>query len=222
MHPELESLPVVLLRLIVSLLIGALLGFEREQQQRPAGLRTHMLVTLGATLFSMVSILAAGEDHDRGRIAAQVVTGIGFLGAGTIMRHGSTVKGLTTAASLWTAAALGVAIGFGWYVAGIVAAILAFVVLAFVKHFEDLISRDKAPLKLAITAAPGKDPLPRIIETARLLGAEPGKVTFGPETMSEGLHFIIGFSLPESLPAATVAGTIQGLDGVRDVEPGRP
>jgi putative Mg2+ transporter-C (MgtC) family protein len=107
------------LRLIVAAMLGALVGIERERRSHPAGMRTHLLVSVGAAAFTILSIeyfLAPGADP--GRIAAQIVTGIGFLGAGAILKDGSSIKGLTTAASLWVVAAIGMAAGAGaWGVA---------------------------------------------------------------------------------------------------------
>src|SRR2546426_8834199 len=111
-------------RLCLAALLGGLVGLERETHSQPAGLRTHMIVSLGACLMMLVSIYMTKLDParaDPGRIAAQVVTGIGFLGAGAIMRFGMSVKGLTTAASLWTAAGIGLAAGCGYWKAGSVA-----------------------------------------------------------------------------------------------------
>src|SRR5690606_8844195 len=100
----------LLLKLGYAALLAGLVGIEREISGRPAGIRTHMLVGIGAALFSMTGEAFAG---DQGRVAAQVVTGVGFLGAGTIMRMGGEVKGLTTAASVWATAAIGMAVAVG-------------------------------------------------------------------------------------------------------------
>jgi putative Mg2+ transporter-C (MgtC) family protein len=101
-------------RLILAAALGAALGFERELRQKSAGLRTNILIAVGAALFTLMSIeMADGEGADPTRIAAQIVTGIGFLGAGAIMRTGSGIQGLTTAATVWVNAAVGVAAGGG-------------------------------------------------------------------------------------------------------------
>jgi putative Mg2+ transporter-C (MgtC) family protein len=105
-------------RLIGAAILGAGIGFERERHDHPAGIRTHMLVSVGAAAFTVLSIYSFGEGSDPGRVAAQIVTGIGFLGAGSILKGGGTVHGLTTAASLWVVAAVGMAAGAGaWGVA---------------------------------------------------------------------------------------------------------
>ena len=113
----------VVLRLFLSVLCGAVMGLERELKDKAAGLRTHILVCIGATLFMMTSVSVAlshsyAGDVDPSRIAAGVVTGIGFLGAGAIIRYGASIRGLTTAASIWVVAAIGLAVGAGMYKAG--------------------------------------------------------------------------------------------------------
>jgi len=114
----------VILRLLLSAFFGGLVGMEREANNRPAGLRTHVLVSLGSTLIMMISIDAfrgmgaSGNGGEPARLAAQVVSGIGFLGAGTILRDGTNIKGLTTAASLWVCGGIGLAVGSGYYLGG--------------------------------------------------------------------------------------------------------
>lgn len=111
----------IALRLGCAMLVGLIIGTEREYTHRPAGMRTHILVALGACVVSIVGEMlfvqyhALGATPDPARLSAQVITGVGFLGAGTIMKEGATVKGLTTAASIWAVACLGLACGFGYY-----------------------------------------------------------------------------------------------------------
>lgn len=104
-------------RLLLAAILGGLIGWEREHVHRPAGLRTNILVALGSALFTILSYTAFGSQADPSRVAAQVVVGIGFLGAGTLVQTREWVKGLTTAAGLWTVAAIGMACGIGAYVA---------------------------------------------------------------------------------------------------------
>jgi putative Mg2+ transporter-C (MgtC) family protein len=108
-----------MLRLLLAAALGAAVGLERERHDHPAGMRTHLLVSLGSGAFTILSIYAfAGPNSDPSRVAAQIVTGIGFLGAGAILKAGTTIRGLTTAASLWVVAAIGMAAGAGaWGVA---------------------------------------------------------------------------------------------------------
>lgn len=128
----------VLLRLVVACALGTSIGFERELREREAGIRTHLLVSLGAALFTLVSaygfhvFLTSGDAQigtDPTRIAAQIVTGIGFLGAGAIIRDGLSVRGLTTAATLWIVAAIGMASGAGYYWPAVAATLLTLLAL---------------------------------------------------------------------------------------------
>ena len=119
-----------LLRMLVALLLGAAVGWEREMQRQPAGFRTHALVGLGAAIFTVVSAFGfPGPLSDPTRIAAQIVTGIGFLGGGAILHYRGNVRGLTTAASLWAVAAVGMAAGAGLYVVAVGGAALVIVTL---------------------------------------------------------------------------------------------
>ncbi|MCX7942444.1 MAG: MgtC/SapB family protein [Dictyoglomaceae bacterium] len=128
----------IIFRLLLSILLGGLVGWEREKEEKPAGLRTHILVSLGSTLIMIVSAYGflGKYQADPGRIAAQVITGIGFIGAGTILRTGSTIKGLTTAASIWTVSGIGLAIGIGFYLPAIFTTLLVVATLIFARKLE--------------------------------------------------------------------------------------
>lgn len=127
----------IFLRLAAALVAGGAIGFERERDSQPAGLRTHMILALGAALVMILSINIAVEfGSDPARLAAQVVSGIGFLGAGAILRFGFNVKGLTTASTLWTTAMVGMAIGYGYYLVALFAVVIMLVVLTLVERFE--------------------------------------------------------------------------------------
>ncbi|HYM53250.1 MAG TPA: MgtC/SapB family protein [Candidatus Dormibacteraeota bacterium] len=130
------------MRLAAGLVLGAVIGFERELHRQPAGFRTHSLVALGAALFTIVSAYAfVGPGVDPTRIAAQIVSGIGFIGAGTILQHRGSVRGLTTAASLWAVAAIGTAAGAGLLVMAVVGTALILVVLALLDRVEEFARR---------------------------------------------------------------------------------
>ncbi|MGG7057467.1 MgtC/SapB family protein [Clostridium tertium] len=142
----------IIIRLILALIIGGLIGYERELQNRAAGFRTHILVCLGATIISLLQIdignkaiamidmnekLAEVIKVDYGRLGAQVITGVGFIGAGAIIHTKGNIKGLTTAATLWIVACLGLSIGMGEYFISIFATIIIFITLVFLKRIED-------------------------------------------------------------------------------------
>jgi putative Mg2+ transporter-C (MgtC) family protein len=130
-------------RLVIAAALGSVIGVERERLSWAAGLRTHMLVCVGSSLFMLVSAFGfvdvLGTPHvvlDPSRVAAQVVSGIGFLGAGSILLRGETIRGLTTAASLWSVAAVGLAVGGGLYTAAIAATLIILIILAGIKPLE--------------------------------------------------------------------------------------
>ncbi len=122
---------IILLKILLAVALSGLIGLEREHKHRPAGLRTHVLVCVGATLTMMISqfMVDKGLTTDIARLGAQVISGIGFLGAGTIIREGDRVRGLTTAATLWATACIGLAIGIGYYLGAVIAALTMLLVL---------------------------------------------------------------------------------------------
>lgn len=132
----------VALRLSCAMIVGIVIGLEREYTHRPAGLRTHILVALGACVVSVTGEIlfsqynALGAMPDPARLSAQVITGVGFLGAGTIMKEGVNVKGLTTAASVWVVACLGIASGFGYYALALLGTVFIFITLTVVEGLQ--------------------------------------------------------------------------------------
>src|SRR5580765_8102991 len=130
-----------LLRLALAAALGGAIGLEREFRHKPAGLRTNMLIALGSALFAILSVELGAGAGSPDRIAAQVVTGIGFLGAGAILRSGDHIHGLTTAATIWVNAAIGMAAGLGSYTIATVGAAITLVVLALLPIMENLVER---------------------------------------------------------------------------------
>ena len=141
----------ILIRLFLAMLVGGVIGYDREYKNRPAGFRTHILVCVGAAVATMIEVkmnqdtvnqilkhpeLASAIKTDMGRYGAQVITGIGFLGAGTILHDKGSIKGLTTAASIWVVACIGLAVGHGYYFLSIASAIGVYIVLVIFKKFE--------------------------------------------------------------------------------------
>ncbi len=133
------GLAAIALRLACAMLVGIVIGLEREFTHRPAGLRTHILVALGACVASIMGEMIFSHfttGADPARLSAQVITGVGFLGAGTIMKEGASVKGLTTAASVWAVACLGIASGFGYYALTLLGLVFIFVTLTIVETLQ--------------------------------------------------------------------------------------
>ena len=138
--PDVAQLTRLVVRLLLAALLGGILGYEREHHGKAAGIRTHMLVAIGAALFVLVPQQAGVESADMTRVIQGVVAGIGFLGAGAIIKGSAeeSVKGLTTAAGIWLTAAIGIACGLGRESTAILSALLAFAILALVPHLTRL------------------------------------------------------------------------------------
>ena len=156
-------------RLLLAAVLGGAIGAERELNDQAAGLRTHMLLTIGACLFTLISAygFGSGIGTDPSRLAAQIVTGIGFLGGGAIVRHGLTVKGLTTAASIWATASVGVAIGAGSYVLGIGGTVLVVGTLFGLRRVSNLLQRwGVSREEYVLSTRPGFD-VQRVVDAVR-------------------------------------------------------
>jgi putative Mg2+ transporter-C (MgtC) family protein len=148
----------IVIRLLVAGALAALVGLERERQGQPAGLRTHIIVVAGASLAMSLSINLAMQfrplvpNGDPARLAAQVISGIGFLGAGAILRYGASIKGLTTAASLWTMAIVGLVVGAGYYIPAVAATVLLLVALTILNMLEHRLLQPFVTMVLLISA----------------------------------------------------------------------
>ena len=148
----------VIIKLILAVIVGGFTGYEREKSNQFAGFRTHILVAIGSCITSIIALelftkYSSISTMDPARLPAQVLSGIGFLGAGAILKNSNGIRGLTTAAGIWTTACIGIAIGYGQYVAGIVAWLLVMATLYILKNFDKVISkRSQTVLKSTITS----------------------------------------------------------------------
>jgi putative Mg2+ transporter-C (MgtC) family protein len=160
-----KSTAAMTMAMVLAIVLGGMIGLEREIRGRAAGLRTHMLVCVGSTLFTLVSVnLSRG---DPGRIAAQVVSGIGFLGAGAIIREGMNIRGLTTAASIWTTAAIGLALGAGprFGELAVIGTVIVVFTLWIVDRFEDWVEAKVYKLvDLVVELRDAQDSSARVLE----------------------------------------------------------
>jgi len=215
------------LRLALSAALGSLIGWERERHGRAAGLRTHMLLAMGCTLVTLVSFSVAGGSagYDPGRIASSVMTGIGFLGAGVIIRQGINVLGLTTAASIWVTAGIGLAVGAGLYIEAVGASVLTVAVLIPLRALEARLVRKEVreSLKLdfegaAVSISAVKTALAAYGIEIRSYGLTRGRSTAGSEK-PERLSYELVLKCPDDveLDAATTAlmDTFRGSGLVR-------
>jgi putative Mg2+ transporter-C (MgtC) family protein len=198
--------------LLLALLLGALVGLEREIGAQPAGLRTHMLVAVGAALFTV-----AGYElgSDRTRIAAQVVTGIGFLGAGAIFKEGVNISGLTTAAALWVTAAIGVAAGLRLYWAAVVVTAVALAALWLFKVAEANWLPDRHRIRVTLILAPGH-PLDEVERAA--VAAVPGAHVLRIDYAGHDQSIVLTAHGDGGTSLSAVAEALRRLDGVRGVE----
>jgi putative Mg2+ transporter-C (MgtC) family protein len=201
-------------RLLLATLLTGLIGFEREATGKAAGLRTHSMVGFGAALFTIVSI-AGFDEGDPARVAAQIVTGIGFLGAGAIWRSEDRVRGLTTAAGLWAAAAIGMGIGSGLLLIGTVGTLITLVVLLGLRRVDMVIARRIAitPDQIAVTI----DNVARIKQVIKLverIDDSVDEISF--ERNPDGTGVLVIAVEPDR--AKMISEMIQSMKGVAEVE----
>lgn len=212
----------VLIRIILACLLGGLIGMERESVNRPAGFRTHILVCMGSTLVMLTGIFLFNNyrgltNLDPARLGAQVISGIGFLGAGTILREGLTVKGLTTAASLWAVACIGLAIGSGFYLGAIVATFFVFVILFFFSKFEIYVSKrhNEINLKIVTINKPGQ---------IGKIGTKLGKMNISIQNISlkpvdtHSIAVILILKIPRGVNQSDVLAALLSLEGIDNAE----
>jgi putative Mg2+ transporter-C (MgtC) family protein len=206
-----------LARLLLAALLGGAIGAERELSDQPAGPRTHMLLTIGACLFTLTSAYGFGHSSDPSRVAAQIVTGIGFLGGGAILRHGATVRGMTTAGSIWATTAIGVVAGTGRFILAIGSTVLILGTLTGLKAFRNVLRRYAIGREeISFTTRPGfrLQEVTALIrrENGQLRGLDHERVDGGGERVTMVLRLPRGYSTERLLEALT------DLDGVREVD----
>lgn len=207
-----------ILRLALAMLMGGLIGLERELINRPAGFRTHTLVCMGAALVMTTSEYLFHNYYqfvnlDPARLGAQVVSGIGFLGAGSIINDGHRVRGLTTAASLWVVACIGLAVGAGFYIGAISAFIMCYITLISLKRFEHVIEKRRGNVQ--------------VVTRLKNMPGEIGKITsvLGrfrvhimdievEDTDDESMKVVFFVSLPPVMDKNTLLAELERIDGV--------
>ncbi len=207
---------MMFLKMILAVGLGALIGIERETHGRPAGLRTHILVSLGAALFTILSAQFGGTDADKSRIASQIVSGIGFLGAGTIIRQGSVVRGLTTAASLWTTAAIGMAAGAGGILiyVGVIAAIITFLTLSLINPIERSLLDGRRTRDLWLKLSTGKFGVAEVLGQLAELGVNVEGVHTEGAHQGVGLEVRLRMYFPHGLDVSTVTQRLAAIEGI--------
>jgi len=213
----------ILFRLCLAGLLGGIIGMERERQSHPAGLRTHMLVSLGSALIMLVSSMAlrgpgGSPMGDPGRIAAQVVSGIGFLGAGTIMRQGNTIRGLTTAASLWVVAGIGLAAGAGFYFGALATTAVMWMTLSVLIRIESHRGSAKNRKKLTLRAEDRPGLIGEVGSITGALGVNIQRIDLKEDPDIDGdLRFVIlrlDLELPGELKPEQLVAELSNIKGL--------
>jgi putative Mg2+ transporter-C (MgtC) family protein len=208
-------------RLFLAVALGGVIGWEREAVDRPAGFRTHVLVCVGSATYMMISLRMADYGADPARIAAQVASGMGFLGAGTILRHGNVVRGLTTAASLWTVAAIGLCAGVASQAAltvAVLATIVVFITLRLLSRIEPALPGGNR-VTFAVTARNTRQVLPLVQATLHGQGARMVSVRHHAEAGADRQTMELVVRVPSKLDPADICRELRLLDGVEGVEP---
>jgi putative Mg2+ transporter-C (MgtC) family protein len=220
-YVETNSIAGMSFVLLLAVLLGGLIGLEREIHAHPAGLRTHILVCLGSCLMTLVSVNMGHGSNDR--IAAQVVSGVGFLGAGAIIREGATVKGLTTAASIWATAGVGIALGTSPFF-GQVAVVVAFLILFtlwILNWLEDWLENSgRRVITLQITTGDRRELAAEVVEVLGRLGVRVSSVLSEPGREHDTRVVCIRLALTRKIDRAAVIAGASRVEGVIGVQLG--
>ena len=208
----------VLFKLIIATVLSGIIGLERGSQRQNAGFRTYILVCIGACIAMMTDqyiVEFVSSRADPARLGAQVITGVGFLGAGTIVLAGRHVVGLTTAAGLWASACLGLAVGIGYYSAAFIAAVLILIVLAFLPKLEDKILRESKVYPFHIELDDARKYMD-YIATLKKAGINVRKNTISktPALVEGGISFRVMLDRPDKMKPEEMIDVLNGFDGI--------
>jgi putative Mg2+ transporter-C (MgtC) family protein len=207
----------LLVQLVLAVILGGAVGLERELKGKPAGLRTNILICLGATLFTVLSYRIGSGVGDPGRVAAQVLTGVGFIGAGTILHMRGAVTGLTSAATIWVVAAIGMAVGARGYIEALGATLVVMVVLAGLGPVEHFVAQQATHGHLIIHCRPEASALDELEALVRRTGLEIDRT----QSRMENVDFVVEFDLrgPKRLHDQLLIAVVH-QPGVRSVSTG--
>jgi putative Mg2+ transporter-C (MgtC) family protein len=219
--PPLTEIDMII-RLVLGFAAGAVIGFERSSRHQVAGLRTHILIATGSTLLMLLSIWLPQEftgmkNGDPGRVAAQVVSGIGFLGAGAIVRLGNNIRGLTTAASLWLIAAVGLTIGAGMFAAAAAAELLSLITLFVLDFVEKRFFPSERNKVLELHYKNSSPDTAAALETLKNFGIRPQSMDVN-QGAGKGARLRILVSIPDSTDISSLAKALKDSGGAGRVE----
>lgn len=213
----------MILRIGAGAALGGVIGYERDVHHRPVGLRTHLIVAMTAATFMVISSQFVYWQHygkedlvgvDASRIAASVVSGIGFLAGGAILRTGLTVQGLTTAAGLWLVTAIGMCAGAGMYTESAVVTVFGILALTVLRRFED---KNVQRRRLSVVLGSSSEDIRPVLEAIRSLGATAAAVEYERHLDDEKRKIVVGIDvqISEELALAKLASAVEGVPGVR-------
>ena len=210
------------IRLILAMLCGGIIGYEREVSNHPAGFRTHVLVCVASALILVTSdavfvYYSSIVNLDPMRLGAQIISGIGFLGAGAIVKEGVTVKGLTSAACLWSVASIGIALGVGFYFGALLTTAIVFVALIYFRNLENFFARGKSfySLNIAVSRSDKENIIGEIKEVFSLYHAKIRKIS--DIAVGDVIYIKFDFYLDRIIPIDALVETFTRLDGVSSV-----
>jgi len=217
-------------RLLVAAAMGGAIGLEREQHGRSAGFRTQLLVALGSALAMVVSLhfaqqygsvsAATALRIDPARVAYGIMGGIGFLGAGAIIRHGTGVRGMTTAASLWCTAAVGMACGFGMYLTAVAATLIVIFALLVLEKVEEMFPSRRLGTAVVIASPPDRELAKRVRQALAAAGAKPSEMQYDTDLAAGTDRVTAAFSISHRVDLAALQAALQQLPGVTRVSLG--
>lgn len=211
----------ILIRLGVAAVLGMIVGFERERQNQPAGLRTHAILAIGSCLAMTISINLAMQFYpqvpngDPARLAAQVISGIGFLGAGAILRYGTNVKGLTTATSLWTIAIVGLAVGAGHYFSAIGTTLALLIVLVLLNVIEKNLIKVYETINVQVTTRGNPGLVEELYAIFKRLNKKILSLTIESKPTLEELTVLMVVKTIEDDPMTDIRGALDAVNGLQ-------
>lgn len=213
---EVISMTDMLLRIGFSVLLGGIIGFERERDSQPAGLRTHMILVVGACLAMMLSVnIATTAGSDPARLAAQVISGVGFLGAGAIMRFGFNVKGLTTATTLWTMAIVGLTVGLGYYAVASITTLVLMIILSVLDVVEKRFVRTNVIRNITVDVHDHKGIIRDVRKTMALIADQVISFSIQKSIKSKTLRLEIVARFSRSEKLENMVEQISEIEGVK-------
>ena len=206
----------MLLRIGFSVLLGGIIGFERERDSQPAGLRTHMILVVGACLAMMLSVnIATSAGSDPARLAAQVISGVGFLGAGAIMRFGFNVKGLTTATTLWTMAIVGLTVGLGYYAVASITTLVLMIILSVLDIVEKRFVRINVIRNITVDVHDHKGIIRDVRKTMARIADQVISFSVQKSIKSKSLRLVIVARFNRSEKIENMVEQISEIEGVK-------